>query len=255
MERQGMDPKLFELGVEVVELRNKLDDMNQEKIDLQNTISNLEQKILDSEKEVSDYIRMKNSYLAIERSLDMANRDLVKRTNELNVLKTKFSESEKERKELKSLDPISLKKKIKKGKDKISELNNKIKIYENKISDLNKDKESSSITLKQMLNENDCFYLSEDKRWGLKLTGFRFDDEDRSKRSLRIRCIDYKTGTSVIAVYMDDNQKVVWSHDIEVPEEVGYEAGRNMKSLLENGSLVNEFSDIIINQGKKRAAV
>ncbi len=78
--------------------------------------------------------------------------------------------------------------------------------------------------------KNAAFYVSPCKRWELSFTGFQFTSERADLDSVRIRCLDRETGTSVIAKAVD-GEKAIWSCDIGVSDEASEKAAERIINL------------------------
>jgi hypothetical protein len=232
-----MDPKLIELGFEVMDLELIVKKLTQEIIDLKSSLDKKDKPIKVLTTNSDELYRLKNELLAVTRQRDDSVRSEDKLDKSLRNLTTKLSISEKERKELKALDPIRLKKQ-----------NTKLKNHGIKQKTANdlvlKDKEKANRevaltrkTVQSLIEETDFFYTSEDGLWALKLTGFRYLDEDKKTRTLRIRCLNRSTGQSWVAIDANDDGDVNWGAKNKIPEYVSEEAHENMTSLHEHGTL------------------
>jgi chromosome segregation ATPase len=233
----NLNPKLIELGFEVMDLKSLVEKLTKEKLALQSSLHEKDKSLNGVITHNDELYKLKNELLAVTRQRDESIRSEDKLDKSLRNLTTKLSMSEKERKELKSLDPIRLKKQITKLKSNVSKQRDTNEL-------VLKDKEGASKevalmrnTIKSLLDETDFFYTSEDKLWALKLTGFRYLDEDKNKRTLRIRCLDRSTGQSWVANDISEDGSVNWGGQNSIPDYVSEEANDNMTSLHEHGTL------------------
>jgi chromosome segregation ATPase len=233
----NLNPKLIELGFEVMDLKSLVEKLTKEKLALQSSLHEKDKSLNGVITHNDELYKLKNELLAVTRQRDESIRSEDKLDKSLRNLTTKLSMSEKERKELKSLDPIRLKKQITKLKSNVSKQRDTNEL-------VLKDKEGASKevalmrnTIKSLLDETDFFYTSEDKLCALKLTGFRYLDEDKNKRTLRIRCLDRSTGQSWVANDISEDGSVNWGGQNSIPDYVSEEANDNMTSLHEHGTL------------------
>lgn len=148
-------------------------------------------------------------------------------------------------KELKMLNPERLKKNLAEQKNKtrglqktVAEQKKETKATRATVGIYKERAEKMEMALNVCLDERDGFYFSDDNRWQLRLTGFRFPGEPESNRVLRIRCLDGETGTSVLADHKDDKGLAIWSGDIGIPEDISIRAAQEMDSLKETGQLM-----------------
>lgn len=254
-----MDPKLIELGFQVTSQQNHIKELEEtiEKLKESRQISKTTEKDTKAkliELESENY-KLRNDNLRLENEKNVAKRALKTVEERFSKSQEKNKEIDRERKQLKALDPARLKKNVQKLKDKISESQEVKGRYESRIKILEEEYEKMRYSIKALMREVDMFYLSEDKKWGLRLTQFKFPDEKGKKNiMMRIRCLNLETGTSVIAVAHDEQHNVHWSDDIGVPDEVSKEAVTNMISLKENGKLQDDYMEVVAGRTSLRTA-
>lgn len=244
-------------------------ETNRQVSDESDAVKELFQLKKNLEKSEAKYLKLHDESedtLALNRKLELQSLVDVKNTRsaetkankqqkEWETMKSRLSVTEKELKELKSLNPVSLKKNLVKQKQKVAE---QLKLLtkltsDNKILKSGKAESDAKLTnaltsLDRMLCETDGFWGSDDDRWHLRMCAFKFADEEESTPEdvVRIRCLDRKTGTSVLGIEVDEDGKAVWSSDIGVPDEMSFQAAKEIESLKDNGSLVNNVNPLQI---------
>jgi hypothetical protein len=240
-----MDPKLIELGFEVMDLELVVEKLTKENLTLKSSLGEKDKLLKALTAHSNDLYKLKNELLAVTRKRDEHARIENKLDKNLRILTTKLSVSEKERKELKTLDPVRLKKQITKLKNNVAKQKDANELVLKDKDNANKEVARMRKTIMAILDETDFFYTSEDKLWALKLTGFRYFNEDKKTRSLRIRCLDRSTGQSWVATDTDEDGVVNWGGENSIPDYVSKLANENMISLHEHGTLKSDTGSLI----------
>jgi predicted RNase H-like nuclease (RuvC/YqgF family) len=119
--------------------------------------------------------------------------------SDLDKLRLELRETKAELKKLKALGPERMKRNLAESKKKPVIKNSEIKTRNTEIPTVRKQLREATKELDLSHNELDHFYTSPCERWRLFFTGFQFPEENPNPDSARIRCLDRKTGTSVIA--------------------------------------------------------
>lgn len=149
---------------------------------------------------------------------------------ELEKLRTELRSVKSELKELKALDPHRMMRNLAEQKKKMVVKNTEIKSQSKELASIRKMLREAKNELNASQNETDAFYISACKRWELSFTGFQYASERPNPDSVRIRCLDRQTGSSVIADDLNNGQ-VTWSHDLGIPEAVSEKASEKIVAL------------------------
>jgi seryl-tRNA synthetase len=167
---------------------------------------------------------------AIERLETLVEMDkkASKTQSELDRTKLYLREIKAELKTLKAIGPERLKKNVADLKKKMVVKNSEIKAQGKELNTIRSSLREAKSKLNASRNEIDAFYVSPCKRWELSFTGFRFASERTDVNSVRIRCLDRETGTSVM-VNAVDGDKVVWSSNIGVSDVMSEKAALYFK--------------------------
>ncbi|MCW8884999.1 MAG: hypothetical protein OQK12_07050 [Motiliproteus sp.] len=123
-----------------------------------------------------------------------------------------------------------MKKNLADVKKKMLIKSSEIKAQSKELINLRKSLREAKSELHASQNETDAFYISSCKRWELFFTGFRYPGEGVDPDSARVRCLDRKTGTSVVANALD-GKKARWSCDIGIPDEISEKAAEHILCL------------------------
>jgi len=233
----NLNPKLIELGFEVMDLKSLVEKLTTEKRTLLSSLHEKDKSLNGLTTHNDELYKLKNELLAVTRQRDESIRSQDKLDKSLRSLTTKLSISEKERKELKALDPIRLKKQITKLKNNVSKQRDTNELVLKDKDSANKEILVMRKTIGSLLDETDFFYTSADNLWALKLTGFRYFDADKKTRTLRIRCLDRSTGQSWVANDINEDGAVNWGGENTIPDYISEEANENMTSLHKHGTL------------------
>ncbi|MEH6651846.1 MAG: hypothetical protein V7707_17635 [Motiliproteus sp.] len=150
---------------------------------------------------------------------------------ELDRAKLALREVKAELKTLKALDPERLKRNVADLKKKMVVKNSEIKAQNKELAVIRKSLREAKSELNAAQNEIDAFYVSPCKRWELSFTGFQFTSERTDVDSVRIRCLDRESGTSVITSTVD-GEKAIWSSNIGVSDEVSEKAALYFKGEI-----------------------
>ncbi len=183
--------------------------------------------------------------IQLERLENLLNNEKVESLNAATIKKAKqeSKELQQELKEFKKLDPIRLKRQVgdlkKKAITQASEnkaVNNALVSARKELKEVSAEKENLDVSLKAALNETHFFWISKDSEWVLYETGIVLKDEEEPKEEdklKRVRCVNLVTGASVLTKEIDteDNDKVVWFSELDMPEEVSKEAGKRLKQI------------------------
>ncbi len=170
--------------------------------------------------------------LGIDRleALIAVDKKAAKTESELGKVRLELRETSAELKKLKALDPVRMKRNLADTKKKLVTKNSEIKARNAELLQVRKQLREAIDELNQSQNKIDQFFTSSCGQWQLFFTGFQFPDEKPDLDSVRIRCLNRFTGTSVIASTLDGDS-VVWSDDINVPAAVAKRAAEELRKL------------------------
>ena len=150
--------------------------------------------------------------------------------SELDTTRLELRETKSELKKLKALDPERIKKNLAENKKKLATKNSELKARNSELLKVRKQLRECTAELDLSQNEEDHFFESSCQRWVLSFSGFQFPNEKPDPESVRVRCLDRETGASVVARDLEE-ERVVWSIDIGIPEKVSQKAAEKILEL------------------------
>lgn len=237
MSLQTQNMELFE---KVLKLESKIAALQQEKESLCESLAAANTKAEKLNEDVKRLQGEREMRLTAERQLELANNAMKKAVREKSAQASKLSETQRALTQLKSLNPSKMKKNLAEVKRKNKDLQTK----NGHLSTSNRTIQSNLRKLKDslicVLAEDDHFYVSEDKNWGLKVTRYKYPDELVVEHTpLRIRLTHFDTGMMWIGQINDSGDNAEWisSTNLKAPADINSRAFTEINAIAKTGTL------------------